>query len=929
MENESTPLNASSEPSQGRSVLKPGVTVDSKFQLIEEIGRGAFGVIFKARHITLDQIVAVKFIDEQFVDAPTSMQRFHNEAKILSAFDHPNIVHFLTYSTNPGSQQYIVMEFLDGISLDEFLKSKTPDQKMLIAIFKQVLSGLGYAHEKGIVHRDIKPANIFLIGNGDSHIAKLIDFGIFKIENDTTHGLTKTGLAVGSANYMSPEQCRAQSLDRRADFYSLGCVMYECVVGEPPMVADNDLLVMTNQLEKIISKVPAIIPVSKGFVSIILKCLEKNRENRFSSAEELVQALENEEDASTGVPVTHAGVNKRLGLILLLLIVCVVGLLGPSLFGPRTSADLQNIKIKQAASAKNKSEQLMTLTKFPEPLYPPNSAIQSLSGWLGYALSNKFYNTEMLADALRRLRDRYCAMLNDDGKLPYEDRVIDRIKEVCDRDSKARNTESSANLNIHDNIERLRNLAVAQRAAQRYGDALETLKKAKALRDKYPQFGNTTYADALGDFSFIEEYEGHYAEAARYIQTALELDKERDHEHLQRLANLYEHAGDFEKAIQNSKKALKSYDQKISDGYFASPVVTLCTSLVGLGQAKEVINFLDKHYKSFAQLNEGAVASEADFIVGIRALAYKKLNRSDDAIETYKQAVAMAKERNHLTNAISFLKSLIELLLAEKKSCSAEKQELLSLTKGDLTNYSDSVGFLESVLNPITESDPSVRKLFDSQIEFLKKSDHILCGKMLYQKSCRLANQKNWRGTLSLLIQAEREFDCDKSESGRFMRYTPLAAELNTYGILCELDNLNKTYKRCLDLKGISPQYDFACARLYGDNLAKLDYANGVAFLEKLIAEWDQKSIRNLADYFPTVKKLCMRYKGADREKITGLLEKAIRKLNDDRHAQISEQIQLLDQLRLNYLRLKDTKNSELALAKMVKLQKLEKELGH
>jgi serine/threonine protein kinase len=160
-----------------------------------------------------------------------------------------------------------------------------------IELFLGICSGLAYAHEHGVIHRDLKPSNIMLVQSGTRTIAKLLDFGISKTTGTQTQSLTQTGAILGSVNYMSPEQCKNGEIDARSDIYSIGIMMYETLVGQAPMQAENDLMIMSNQVNKVIDKVPAKHAISAKLEKNILRCLQKNKDERFSSVQELMQAL--------------------------------------------------------------------------------------------------------------------------------------------------------------------------------------------------------------------------------------------------------------------------------------------------------------------------------------------------------------------------------------------------------------------------------------------------------------------------------------------------------------------------------------------------------------------------------------------------------------------------------------------------------------
>ncbi|MBX9572818.1 MAG: serine/threonine protein kinase [Candidatus Obscuribacterales bacterium] len=286
------------------AVSEIGTIFEEKYEILSVLGRGANGIVYKAKHVLLSQLVALKIINESSSDREVAAQRFQKEAALLSSFDHPNIVKLNAYGLLPDGRQYMALEFVEGRSLSDLIeRDGALECEPAIDIFLQICSGLEYSHERGAIHRDIKPDNVMI--DIDSK-AKILDFGIFKSLDPSSQSLTKTGYLLGSANYMSPEQCKQQELDQRSDLYSLGCLMYETLVGQPPMQDASEMSIMSNQLQKVIDNVPAKHGISSELQGVILKCLEKNSSNRFQSAKELAIALE----ACKNAPLIATAIEK-------------------------------------------------------------------------------------------------------------------------------------------------------------------------------------------------------------------------------------------------------------------------------------------------------------------------------------------------------------------------------------------------------------------------------------------------------------------------------------------------------------------------------------------------------------------------------------------------------------------------------------------
>ncbi len=203
-----------------------GTKLDERYEILSVLGSGASSVVYKGKHLLLDQFVAIKVVQKDQLDTEKALQRFRTEATMLSSFTHPNIVRFHAFGSNSYCY-YMVLEFVEGNTLAQILKSKTAlsvDEAMTSIL--EICEGLSYAHSKGVIHRDLKPANvIFTESNNGATTSKILDFGILKrMGNDQS--LTNTGMILGSANYMSPEQCLSKELDARSDIYAMGCLIY-------------------------------------------------------------------------------------------------------------------------------------------------------------------------------------------------------------------------------------------------------------------------------------------------------------------------------------------------------------------------------------------------------------------------------------------------------------------------------------------------------------------------------------------------------------------------------------------------------------------------------------------------------------------------------------------------------------------------------
>jgi formylglycine-generating enzyme required for sulfatase activity len=259
----------------------------SHYRIVEKLGGGGMGVVYKARDLRLDRFVALKFLPPDLTRDEEANKRFMQEAKAASALDHPHICTIHEIDETPTGQVFITMAFYDG----ETLKKRIEGGPLVIAdalqIAIQVTEGLARAHGSGIVHRDIKPANVMLTADG---LAKIVDFGVAKLRGET--GLTRTGSTVGTVSYMPPEQMRGQDVDQRADIWAVGVVLYEMLTGERPFRGDSDFVVLNGILNDDPRPIKDLRPdVPPHVQRVVSKALEKPLAARYQAAADLLTDL--------------------------------------------------------------------------------------------------------------------------------------------------------------------------------------------------------------------------------------------------------------------------------------------------------------------------------------------------------------------------------------------------------------------------------------------------------------------------------------------------------------------------------------------------------------------------------------------------------------------------------------------------------------
>lgn len=265
-----------------------GKRLDGRYEIQEIIGVGGMSVVYKAYDNVDDRIVAVKILKDEFLNNDDFKRRFKNESKAIALLSHENIVK--VYDVNFGEKlQYIVMEYIDGITLKEFIKKQgSITWNDALFFMTQILKAVQHAHDKGIVHRDIKPQNIILLSNGN---LKVTDFGIARFSRSDTKTLTEQ--AIGSVHYISPEQAKGEYTDEKADIYSIGVVLYEMLSGKVPFEADSAVsvaLMQVNSNAEDLRKINPDIPL--GLEQICMHAMQKNPADRYQSATEMLLDIE-------------------------------------------------------------------------------------------------------------------------------------------------------------------------------------------------------------------------------------------------------------------------------------------------------------------------------------------------------------------------------------------------------------------------------------------------------------------------------------------------------------------------------------------------------------------------------------------------------------------------------------------------------------
>lgn len=276
-----------------------GHTLDGKYRLDERLGIGGMGTVYRALHLLIDRPVAVKVLNQRFVEDEAARTRFRREARAAGRLQHPNAVTVTDFGESQDGYVYLVMELLEGRTLRDVLAKEAPlDVARSVALMLQISAAVAAAHEAGIIHRDLKPANIFIVQRAEvPAVVKVLDFGIAKLaaellDEEDAQALTQVGAMIGTPRYMSPEQCDGVDLTPAADVYSLGCILYEMLTGTVPFSGSTPLAIAMKQTSEIprsprefVSSIPPVLE------QVVLHTLEKRPEDRPANAAEFREEL--------------------------------------------------------------------------------------------------------------------------------------------------------------------------------------------------------------------------------------------------------------------------------------------------------------------------------------------------------------------------------------------------------------------------------------------------------------------------------------------------------------------------------------------------------------------------------------------------------------------------------------------------------------
>ena len=311
-----------------------GLILDSKYKLLESLGHGGMGSVFRAERLHIGDEVAVKLLHRDLVREQKALERFRREAQTAARIRHPNVVsiHDFNDGASKSTEAYIVMELVQGMSLGDLLRREGRlSPQRAVRLMQDICAGVGVAHRQGLLHRDLKPDNVIVAPPSherDEEIAKVVDFGLAKMRDVAgATALTQTGAVIGTLYYMSPEQCSGEELDARADVYSLGAMLYEMLTGSPPFRANNLAGLIAKHLHEPPPPFPKSLEISPALEAVCLRAMAKDRNRRPPDAIAFGHELQNSLTAparSRRAPLKWIAL--AAGLLVALLVVVGVGI---------------------------------------------------------------------------------------------------------------------------------------------------------------------------------------------------------------------------------------------------------------------------------------------------------------------------------------------------------------------------------------------------------------------------------------------------------------------------------------------------------------------------------------------------------------------------------------------------------------------------
>ncbi|MBX9570008.1 MAG: serine/threonine-protein kinase [Candidatus Obscuribacterales bacterium] len=699
--------------------ISTGKLLLGRYRVGDCIGQGAQATLYKAEDVHLNRIVALKVFS--IASDETTAARFKREAQIIASLDHPNIVKTFAFGILDDGRNCMALEYVEGCSLSNYLKEKKQlSIKEFLNVFDQTLSALEYLHEHSVLHRDLKPDNI-LCAVVDERIVgvKLSDFGIAKVFQDISGSVSLTQTkSIGTAAYMSPEQCKAQAIDRRADLYAISCVMFESLYGRLPFEGSSDFDTMYKQMNDPVPDLHELPPSLGVFIS---KGLQKDPAQRFQTAEEMRSALASsareielgESQKIVSAPKTHSQNRKISPILIFTLILLSTGLLTLYLKStqrksigsdsdavipkPKLERVLHNLEGKKGPERVKYAKSI--LLDFLEPGYwqAQVKACDILAA-SEYSLGNYetaiAYAQQALSIASTHSQDRYSSELVGDA---------------------------------------YRNLAARQRDLGKPGWR-DNLNEASAYFHKVgsPSLRKEKIAGVNFEFGHGERSAGDYKKAAMYFNNALTNMKEAGKENESfatelryALSEVYFRDKKIDLAMSEIPGILKAAQGKT---YLSSHaigwLIGWADDLANAGRTNQALGLTDKAQKIIEELREDDQLHRDVLLEVCRGDIYRISGDTKKALEHYKVALAMYRkvQTSMVSNNICRLGTGFSAIGEKQLAVESWKLAIEKIEIGDTKLGADQSPQLQLAYFYQAEKDyPMARSYCDQALQFLQK----------------------------------------------------------------------------------------------------------------------------------------------------------------------------------------------------------------
>lgn len=868
--------------------------IDCKYELQEELGRGASGIVYKALHLAFEKTVAIKIIDPRILPCENAVKRFQKEAAVLSTFDNPCIVKFLAYGSLPDARQYMVLEYLEGETLaDILLQEGALKQERALPLFLDIARALAYVHARGTVHRDLKPANIMVSSADGVERAVILDFGVYKSLADTAEvSLTRTGLLVGSVEYMSPEQCRCQDVDARSDFYSLGCLMYETLVGKTPMHADSDLATMSNHLNRQIDTISAKFTMASSMELAILRCLRKDPQERFQSAQELMECLSRIE----GSPAKKT--KKHKSEILRLIFLCAL----ISVFSVCLVFVLQSLKLKHSSSQNDPIfEKYSAEIKSPKcpALNNPSEALKVLDRWLAYRMhhnQNLHAGThvdvdggeELLQAEYQESRDR--ALTFNWTIPPHAAEISELFKEDLRRLSGSHDDSPKHKESVYKYRARL---AVSQLINGEEAAAKASIQNAIKMMSKDID-ERSCVQQHLQMMAAISRDRANYDDALYYLElmpAVMEVNG--------MLLPLQAFTID---SFVSSRSILKQTGKcRESDNQFADRLISFltrmpsdCSSIAeltklaailnDLGRSRDVVSLFKRNYSDWIISDPKEEVERKSYL----AQAYLNTKSFDKAEPLFAEVRDFYYDSRFAYNCGNIAEKYLYSLKSQNKDYEKPLNSFLKKLHDNKTEeyYFETLLAIKDAAPELGEKTYSrLRKILLQGVRELEGKLPGTAAYILHYEASKLYAEAKYDESLAL---SERVLELLPDTPGNSMfaeiTYATLIRELNIYLNKNDFAKLENTYKRALLIKGLAPDSDDGVVCNYADAIVSKNIDKAIELNYAIVKRFADHPVLHSSFYSKAASDLAcwLAKKGRSAEAIA-MLEKAYEKVVRDR----------------------------------------------